>query len=248
MIAEEEVSIPVTGRINAFLWMLQRLIGIIIVLWMLLHTYSNYLIIQGKEVYEHEILLYHTIPYIDLIYALLGIAIAWHAIYGLIIIIQDFSTNQPLSNIAKRRKVPVAPKEISTARNFTMWFKPGRRLPTRPIWSMHRISALILAFVVLIHFIWIHIIGGFAYYTNWNSVVETFRNPIWMVFYLIFDVAISLHGAQGIRIILMDFTSLDETHHKAVLATAVLIAIIGLILLVSIDAYAYLYVSKIAGG
>ncbi|MGQ4891160.1 MAG: hypothetical protein ACP6IP_01605 [Candidatus Njordarchaeia archaeon] len=248
MIAEEEVSIPVTGRINAFLWMLQRLIGIVIVLWMLLHTYSNYLIIQGKEVYEHEIAFYHTIPYIDLIYALLGIAIAWHAIYGLIIVIQDLSTNPPLSYVAKRRKIPVAPREVSTARNFSMWFKSGRVLPTRPLWSIHRISALTLTFIVLIHFIWIHVIGGFAYYASWDSVIETFRNPIWMIFYLIFDVAISFHGAQGLRIIMMDFTNLDETHHKAVLATAVLIAIAGLVILVSIDLYAYLHVSKITGG
>lgn len=248
VIAEEteEITIPMMGRINAFLWIIQRLTGIAVIFWMLLHTYSNYLIIQGKEIYEQEILFYHeVVPYIDLIYALLGVAIAWHAFYGLINIIRDlYSTREPRLPTLKR-KVPINPKEISSPKNFTMWFRSGRQLPYRPVWSLHRISAIIMLFTVLVHFIWIHIIGGYQYYSNWDLVIETFKNPVWMIFYLIFDFAISFHGAQGIRIIITDFTNLEAEHQKAVLMLSIAIGVIGLIILAGIDIYAFMYVQRL---
>jgi succinate dehydrogenase/fumarate reductase cytochrome b subunit len=239
----EEITIPMMGRINAFLWILQRLTGIAVIFWMLLHTFSNYLIIQGKEVYEHEILFYHeVVPYIDLIYALLGVAIAWHAIYGLINIVRDlYSPGEPRL-LTLKRKVPISPREISSPKNVLMWFKSGRRLPYRPIWSLHRVSAIILLFTVLIHFTWIHIIGGFQYYSSWDSVIQTFKNPIWVVFYLIFDFAIAFHGAQGIRIIITDFTNIEAEHQKAVLALSITIGVIGFLILAGIDIYAFIYV------
>ena len=241
---EEEWEFPTTNKINAFLWLLQRLFGIVIIAWMALHTYSNYLITLGPEIYEHEIQLYESIPGIQLIYAALGVAIAWHAFYGLTLIIQDLLTSkQPVGEAIKKRKAPLFNREIGTPRNIKMWFFSGRQLPSRPLWSLHRISALTVAFIVLIHFIHIHIIGGPEYFTNWEHVISTYKDPIWMVYYLIFNITISIHGAQGIRIIIMDFTNIED--EKIVRAFAVLIALIGFALLTWIDYTAFTYVNTL---
>ena len=227
---EEEVEFPVTNKINAWLWLLQRLFGLAIVAWMLLHTYTNYLVTLGKEAYEAEVALYESIPGIDLIYAALGIAIAWHAIYGLTIIIRDLVTSkQPVGEAIKKRKAPLTDREISTPRNIKMWFASGRQLPSRPMWSLHRISALIVAFVVLVHFLRIHVIGGPEYFTNWNNIIVTYKDPLWITFYLIFNFAISFHGANGIRIITMDFTNIEN--EKIVRLLSLAIGIIGFAIL-----------------
>ncbi len=242
---EVKVSIPLKNRLNAFLWFLQRILGGVIILWMLLHTYTNYLITLGPEAYESALAEYESVPGVQYIYILLGIAIAWHAFYGLTLILRDLMTSkQPLGVATKKREDKLIPREISTPRNFPMWFFSGRRLPKRPIWSLHRISAIILLFTVTLHVIHIHLIGGLPYYGDWNNVIATYKDPIWMIYYLIFDFGIAFHGTQGIRIIIMDFTSIGKEGERTVSILSILIGILGFLLLAYIDLRAFMYVSQ----
>jgi len=234
----EIIKLPLKNRVNAFLWFLHRLTGIVIIVWMTMHTFTNFLILQGKEVYEQEVVLYHElVPQIDIFYAILGVVIAWHAFYGLTNIIRDLSGRSDSYNSPTRR----------VTKGFSSWFKNDRNLPTRPLWSIHRISALIILFTVFVHFVWIHLIGSYGYYSNWESVIETFKNPMWMLFYLLFDFGISFHGTQGIRIILTDFTGLGSRpeRHKLILALSLFAGIIGFLVLAYIDVSAFLYVNSL---
>jgi len=243
----EEVKIPLRNRLNIWLWFLQRFLGIVIILWMLLHTYTNFLIIQGPEIYEAEVAFYESIPGIQIIYILLGIGIAWHAFYGIYLIYSDLAVGRKepyqlfLRELESKRKAPFLGSELSISKNFPSWFFSKRQLGlSRKIWAMHRIMAVIVSFVVLIHFIRLHLLLGLDYIMDWDKVILTFKDPTWLIFYIIFNAAISIHGANGIRIIITDFTSIEEEHHKFVLYLAVLIAIVGFVLLTSIEITAFL--------
>ena len=239
------VKLPMKFRINALLWFLQRVTGIFIIFWMLLHTFTNYLIIQGKEAYEHEVIFYHElVPQIDILYAMLGLLIAWHAFYGVTNIVRDLSVRGTANKKPADRERPLLPTEASSASNVMLWFRAKRQLPTRPLWSIHRVSAMIILVTVLIHFTWIHLIGGFEYYSSWDFVIATFKDPAFMLFYLVFDFGISFHGTQGIRIILTDFTKLGEKpeYQKLVVSISLLLGIIGFLILAYIDLTAFLYV------
>jgi len=246
VLEEEKISIPFQNRLNAFLWFLQRILGGVVILWMLIHTYTNYTITLGRVAYESSLAEYESIPGVQYIYVLLGVAIGWHAVYGLTIILRDLvTTRQPLGIATKKREDRLLSREISSPKNIPMWFFSGRQLPSRPIWSLHRISAIILLFTVTLHVIHVHLIGGFAYYSSWDNIIATYKDPIWMVYYLVFDFGLAFHGTQGIRIILMDFTNIGKEGEKLISRLALLIGVVGFLILAAIDIRAFLYVEQL---
>lgn len=197
----EKISLSFWG------WLLQRVSGIIIIFWSVLHVYSIYLLSLGPEEYESEIALYHNIPLYILLYYMLGIIIGFHAFMGISIIYNDI-----------RRKRRNNHNEMGS--NVSYWFSLRYKVGmTKYAWILRRVSGILLIALVAYHITRIHLILGESYYTDWYKVIKAGYGSIEsLLIYLFFIFILSYHGSDGLRVIIIDFIGLESGKKLTILS------------------------------
>jgi fumarate reductase subunit C len=96
------------------------------------------------------------------------------------------------------------------------------------LWLAQRGTAMVLAFCVIVHLatIVIAVRGGLAA----ADILERTRGSVaWAVFYVIFVLAVAVHGTIGLRTVLGEWLGLrGERVEAALLAVALILAAMGL--------------------
>jgi succinate dehydrogenase / fumarate reductase cytochrome b subunit len=82
-------SVRYRGREGQWAWMLHRITGLGVILFLLLHIFDIFLMAAGKEVFERFLDLYTAAPF-RLLEAGLIAAVIYHALNGARVIILDF--------------------------------------------------------------------------------------------------------------------------------------------------------------
>jgi succinate dehydrogenase / fumarate reductase membrane anchor subunit len=96
-------------------------------------------------------------------------------------------------------------------------------------WLFMRVSGVVLVVLVLGHLFIMNILDGGVQRINWAFVAGRWASPFWQVWDLIMLWLALLHGTNGMRMIINDYTRRDATRVwlKALLyvATTVVIAL-----------------------
>jgi succinate dehydrogenase / fumarate reductase cytochrome b subunit len=80
-------------------------------------------------------------------------------------------------------------------------------------WVLHRITGVAIYFFLLVHILDTSLVrlSPEAY----NAVINSYKTPIMGLGEIALVAAIGLHALNGLRIILIDFSSFGLKHHKA---------------------------------
>jgi succinate dehydrogenase / fumarate reductase membrane anchor subunit len=90
-----------------------------------------------------------------------------------------------------------------------------------------RVSGIVLVVLVLGHLFIMNILDGGVQRINWGFVAGRWASPFWQVWDLLMLWLAMIHGTNGLRVIINDYTRRDGTRLtlKAVLYTATTITI-----------------------
>ena len=105
-------------------------------------------------------------------------------------------------------------------------------------WLFMRISGVVLVFLVLGHLFIMNILDGGVQRVNWAFVAGRWASPFWQVWDLLMLWLAMIHGTNGLRTIIHDYTRKDGTRLalKAVLYTATTITIaLGTLVIFTFD-------------
>ena len=91
-------------------------------------------------------------------------------------------------------------------------------------WVLHRITGVAIYFFLLVHILDTSLVrlSPEAY----NAVINTYKTPIMGLGEIALVAAIGLHALNGIRIILIDFTSFGTRHQKLMFWVAIVLWIV----------------------
>jgi succinate dehydrogenase / fumarate reductase, cytochrome b subunit len=94
-------------------------------------------------------------------------------------------------------------------------------------WVLHRITDVAIYFFLLVHTLDTALVrlSPEAY----NAVIDTYKTPIMGLGEIALVAAIGLHALNGLRIMLIDFTSFGTRHHKAMFWVVIALWIVLLI-------------------
>jgi succinate dehydrogenase / fumarate reductase, cytochrome b subunit len=94
-------------------------------------------------------------------------------------------------------------------------------------WVLHRITGVAIYFFLLVHTLDTALVrlSPEAY----NAVIDTYKTPIMGLGEIALVAAIGLHALNGLRIMLIDFTSFGTRHHKAMFWVVIALWIVLLI-------------------
>jgi succinate dehydrogenase / fumarate reductase, cytochrome b subunit len=86
-------------------------------------------------------------------------------------------------------------------------------------WVLHRITGVAIYFFLLVHILDTSLVrlSPEAY----NAVINTYKTPLMGLGEIALVAAIGLHALNGLRIILIDFTSFGTKHQKALFWVAI---------------------------
>lgn len=116
--------------------------------------------------------------------------------------------------------------------------RPGRTNTEMYAWLFMRISGIVLVVLVLGHLFIMNILDGGVQRVNWAFVAGRWASPFWQVWDLLMLWLAMLHGANGLRTIINDYTRRDGTRLalKTVLYTATTIVIaLGTLVIFTFD-------------
>jgi succinate dehydrogenase / fumarate reductase membrane anchor subunit len=109
---------------------------------------------------------------------------------------------------------------------------PGRARRSRTntelyAWLFMRVSGIVLVVLVLGHLFIMNILDGGVQRINWAFVAGRWASPFWQVWDLLMLWLAMIHGANGLRVIINDYTRRDATRLwlKALLYTATTVTI-----------------------
>ena len=80
-------------------------------------------------------------------------------------------------------------------------------------WVLHRITGVAIYFFLLVHILDTSLVRVSP--EAYNAVINTYKTPIMGLGEIALVAAIGLHALNGLRIILIDFTSFGTRHQKA---------------------------------
>jgi len=120
---------------------------------------------------------------------------------------------------------------------------PGRRRRTRTntelyAWLFMRVSGVVLVVLVLGHLLIMNLLDGGVQRINWAFVAGRWAAPFWQVWDLLMLWLAMLHGANGMRTIINDYTRRDGTRLalKGLLYTSTAITIaLGTLVIFTFD-------------
>jgi succinate dehydrogenase / fumarate reductase membrane anchor subunit len=105
-------------------------------------------------------------------------------------------------------------------------------------WLFMRVSGVVLVVLVLGHLFIMNILDGGVQRVNWAFVAGRWASPFWQVWDLLMLWLAMLHGTNGLRTIINDYTRRDGTRLvlKAVLYTATTVTIaLGTLVIFTFD-------------
>ena len=111
--------------------------------------------------------------------------------------------------------------------NYEMWS-----------WIFMRVSGIVLVFLVLGHLLIMNILDGGVQRINFAFVAGRWSSPFWQVWDLLQLWLAMLHGANGLRTIINDYSERDQTRFwlKAALLTATVFTIaLGTLVIFTFD-------------
>ena len=114
----------------------------------------------------------------------------------------------------------------------------GRTNTEMYAWLFMRISGVVLVFLVLGHLFIMNILDGGVQRVNWAFVAGRWASPFWQVWDLLMLWLGMIHGANGLRTIINDYTRKDGTRLalKCLLYTATTITIaLGTLVIFTFD-------------
>lgn len=119
-------------------------------------------------------------------------------------------------------------------------FKAGRRPSRFEVWSWFfmRITGVILLFLVLIHLFIMHLVDSGVERVNFAFVADRWDNVGWKTFDWVLLILSLLHGANGFRIVLEDYTRSParRTAFKGILYTVTgILMVMGTAVIVTFD-------------
>jgi succinate dehydrogenase / fumarate reductase membrane anchor subunit len=111
--------------------------------------------------------------------------------------------------------------------NYEMWS-----------WIFMRVSGIVLVFLVLGHLLIMNILDGGVQRINFAFVAGRWSSPFWQVWDLLQLWLAMIHGANGLRTIINDYSERDQTRFwlKAALLTATVFTIaLGTLVIFTFD-------------
>jgi succinate dehydrogenase / fumarate reductase cytochrome b subunit len=93
-------------------------------------------------------------------------------------------------------------------------------------WVLHRITGVAIYFFLLVHILDTALVRVSP--ESYNAVINTYKTPIMGLGEIVLVAAIVLHAFNGLRIILIDFTSFGTRHQKAMFWIAVALWVVVL--------------------
>ncbi|HPE13395.1 MAG: succinate dehydrogenase hydrophobic membrane anchor subunit [Actinobacteria bacterium] len=111
--------------------------------------------------------------------------------------------------------------------NYEMWS-----------WVFMRVSGIVLVFLVLGHLLIMNILDGGVQRINFAFVAGRWSSPFWQVWDLLQLWLAMIHGANGLRTIINDYSERDQTRFwlKAALLTATVFTIaLGTLVIFTFD-------------
>jgi succinate dehydrogenase / fumarate reductase, membrane anchor subunit len=111
--------------------------------------------------------------------------------------------------------------------NYEMWS-----------WIFMRVSGIVLVFLVLGHLVIMNILDGGVQRINFAFVAGRWSSPFWQVWDLLQLWLAMLHGANGLRTIINDYSERDQTRFwlKAALVVATVFTIaLGTLVIFTFD-------------
>ena len=117
-------------------------------------------------------------------------------------------------------------------RRLSRWLDPrGRHLGT---WAFvaNRLTGLGLVAYLYLHLVILStLLRGPA---AWDSLVELFRNPVFMAFDVLLVAGLAFHGLNGLRVALVGSGLLVDRHKALLVAAGILLALVSLVAAVRI--------------
>jgi succinate dehydrogenase / fumarate reductase, cytochrome b subunit len=86
-------------------------------------------------------------------------------------------------------------------------------------WVLHRITGVAIYFFLLVHILDTSLVRVSP--EAYNAVINTYKTPLMGLGEIALVAAIGLHALNGLRIILIDFTSFGTKHQKAMFWVAI---------------------------
>lgn len=115
-------------------------------------------------------------------------------------------------------EAPRAPKKRVAGRrsNFEMYS-----------WLFMRLSGIVLVVLVLGHLLIMNVLDGGVHKINWGFVAGRWASPFWQIWDLTMLWLAELHGANGLRTIINDYSRKDGTRFvlTILLAASVLLTL-----------------------
>jgi len=111
--------------------------------------------------------------------------------------------------------------------NYEMWS-----------WIFMRVSGIVLVFLVLGHLLIMNVLDGGVHRINFAFVAGRWSSPFWQVWDLLQLWLAMIHGANGLRTIINDYSERDQTRFwlKAALMVATVFTIaLGTLVIFTFD-------------
>jgi succinate dehydrogenase / fumarate reductase, membrane anchor subunit len=130
------------------------------------------------------------------------------------------------------------PPVIEAPRSAPERTRHGRTNTELYAWLFMRVSGVVLVVLVLGHLFIMNVLDGGVQRVNWAFVAGRWASPFWQVWDLLMLWLAMIHGANGLRTIINDYTRRDGTRLvlKGVLYTATTITIaLGTLVIFTFD-------------
>jgi succinate dehydrogenase / fumarate reductase membrane anchor subunit len=114
-------------------------------------------------------------------------------------------------------EAPRAPRRrVRTGSNFEMYS-----------WLFMRLSGIVLVVLVLGHLLIMNVLDGGVHRINWGFVAGRWASPFWQIWDLAMLWLAELHGANGLRVIINDYSRRPGTRFwlQVLLAVSVVLTV-----------------------
>ena len=105
-------------------------------------------------------------------------------------------------------------------------------------WLFMRVSGIILVVLVLGHLIVMNILDGGVQRINFGFVAGRWASPFWQIWDLLQLWLAMIHGTNGLRTIIADYTERQNTRfwlHMILYVSAVLVVLCGTLIIFTFD-------------
>lgn len=188
-------------RWAAWLWAMQALTGLALVLYIVIHTLDNAMILLGQKAYEDMLRLWHSLP-------------GWFYVLMVLGLLALFLLH--MGNGIRIASKPYKQVDFSWKHNWML------KHPGTGFWFTQVLTGSAIAVFAIWHFIVQH--GAEATMTATQSAARV--TPTVFVVYFIFLAAVMFHSFNGVRSILLKLGVMTDTKKETILVVLVALAFI----------------------